>query len=53
MCALQSLAISVMSYVGVLRITLKTEKDFIDEEKLKACIQSAFQMILKAATENS
>ncbi|BAT83384.1 hypothetical protein VIGAN_04052400 [Vigna angularis var. angularis] len=49
----ESLAISVMSYVGVLRITLKTEKDFIDEEKLKACIQSAFQMILKATTANS
>ncbi|KAK7374511.1 hypothetical protein VNO80_07941 [Phaseolus coccineus] len=49
----ESLAISIMSYVGVLRITLKTEKDFIDEEKLKSCIQNAFHMILKAATENS
>ncbi|TKY65200.1 O-acyltransferase WSD1 [Spatholobus suberectus] len=49
----ESLAISIMSYVGVLRVTLKTEKDFIDEQKLKSCMQSAFQMILKAATENS
>ncbi|KAK7340520.1 hypothetical protein VNO77_21226 [Canavalia gladiata] len=47
----ESLAISIMSYVGVLRVTLKTEKDFIDEQKLKSCIQSAFQLILKAATE--
>ncbi|RDY12703.1 O-acyltransferase WSD1 [Mucuna pruriens] len=49
----ESLAISIMSYVGVLRVTLKTEKGFIDEQKLKSCMQSAFQMILKAATENS
>ncbi|KAG5095916.1 hypothetical protein JHK84_051504 [Glycine max] len=49
----ESLAISIMSYVGVLRVTLKTEKDFIDEEKLKSCIQSAFQMILEAATAHS
>ncbi|XP_027351411.1 O-acyltransferase WSD1-like [Abrus precatorius] len=47
----ESLAISIMSYVGVLRVTLKTEKDFIDEKKLKSCMQSAFKMILKAATE--
>ncbi|KAK7394514.1 hypothetical protein VNO78_15043 [Psophocarpus tetragonolobus] len=49
----ESLAISIMSYVGVLRVTLKTEKEFIDEQKLKSCMQSAFQMILKAAMENS
>nr|KYP69303.1 O-acyltransferase WSD1 [Cajanus cajan] len=49
----ESLAISIMSYVGVLRVTLKTEKDFIDEQRLKYCMQSAFQMILKAATGNS
>ncbi|CAJ1828681.1 unnamed protein product [Sphenostylis stenocarpa] len=49
----ESLAISIMSYVRVLRVTLKLEKDFIDEEKLKSCIQNAFQMIHKAATANS
>ncbi|KAL2330001.1 hypothetical protein Fmac_017582 [Flemingia macrophylla] len=48
----ESLAISIMSYLGVLRVTLKTEKDYIDEQKLKSCMQSAFEMILKAATEN-
>lgn len=47
----QSLVISIMSYMGVLRVTLKTEKDFIDEQKLNSCMQSAFETILKAATE--
>jgi len=37
--------------MGVIRVTLKTEKDFIDEQKLMACIQSAFEMILRAAME--
>lgn len=48
---LQSLVISMMSYMGVIRVTLKTEKDFIDEQKLKSCIQGAFETILKATRE--
>ncbi|KAL5143563.1 O-acyltransferase WSD1 [Glycine soja] len=47
----ESLVISVMSYMGVLSVTLKTEKDFIDEHKLKLCMQSAFEIILQAAME--
>ncbi|RDX87691.1 O-acyltransferase WSD1 [Mucuna pruriens] len=47
----ESLVISIMSYMGVLRVTLKTEKDFIDEEKLKSCMQRAFEIILQAAME--
>nr|KYP69302.1 O-acyltransferase WSD1 [Cajanus cajan] len=47
----ESLVISIMSYMGVLRVTLKTEKGFIDEQKLKSCMQSAFQTILQAALE--
>ncbi|KAJ1426788.1 O-acyltransferase, WSD1, N-terminal [Sesbania bispinosa] len=47
----ESLGITVVSYAGVLRVTLKTEKDFIVEQKLKSCMQSAFETILKAATE--
>lgn len=45
----ESLVISIMSYMGVLRVAFKTEKDFIDEQKLKSCIQSAFEIILQAA----
>ncbi|KAG4925803.1 hypothetical protein JHK87_051343 [Glycine soja] len=47
----ESLVISIMSYMGVLRVTLKTEKGFIDEHKLKSCMQSAFDKILQAAME--
>lgn len=35
----------------VIKVTLKTEKDLIDEQKLKSCMQSAFEMILRAAME--
>ncbi|XP_004489154.1 wax ester synthase/diacylglycerol acyltransferase 4-like [Cicer arietinum] len=45
----ESLTISIMSYMGVLRVTLKTEKDFIEEERLKSFIQSAFEIIFKEA----
>ncbi|KAK7267350.1 hypothetical protein RIF29_20019 [Crotalaria pallida] len=47
----ESLVVSIMSYMGVLRVALKTEKDFINENKLKSCMQSAFEMIAKAAAE--
>ncbi|XP_027926793.1 O-acyltransferase WSD1-like [Vigna unguiculata] len=47
----ESLVISIMSYMEVIKVTLKTEKDFIDEQKLKSCMQSAFEMILQAAME--
>ncbi|XP_058739225.1 wax ester synthase/diacylglycerol acyltransferase 5-like [Vicia villosa] len=49
----ESLIISIMSYMGVLRVTLKTEKDFIDEQRLKSCIQSAFEIIFKSAMKFS
>ncbi|KAF7819689.1 O-acyltransferase WSD1-like [Senna tora] len=47
----ESLAISMMSYMGVLRVSLKTEKYFIDEQKLNCCINTAFHTILEAAME--
>ncbi|XP_058739248.1 wax ester synthase/diacylglycerol acyltransferase 4-like [Vicia villosa] len=45
----ESLVISIMSYMGMLRVTLKTERDFIDEQRLKSCMQNAFEMIFKEA----
>lgn len=45
----QSLEITVLSYVGKLRIAIAVEKDFIDLKKLKACIQSSFDTMFKAA----
>ncbi|KAF7819685.1 O-acyltransferase WSD1-like [Senna tora] len=47
----ESLVISIMSYMGVLRVTLKTQRYFIDEHKLKCCIKNAFEIMLKAAME--
>ena len=39
----------VISYMGRLRVALLVEKDFIDADKLKSHIETAFDMILKAA----
>lgn len=48
-----SLQVTIMSYVGKLRICIATEKDFIDPCKFKACINNAFEAILKAAVQTS
>ncbi|XP_061362897.1 wax ester synthase/diacylglycerol acyltransferase 11-like isoform X2 [Gastrolobium bilobum] len=47
----ESINIAVMSYTRVLRVTLKTQKGFIDEQKFKFCMVKAFEDISKAATE--
>jgi hypothetical protein len=36
-----------------LRITLKTQKGFINEHKLKFCMEKAVELIFKAAVEIS
>jgi len=48
---LQNVNVAIMSYVGELRITLKTLKGFIDEQKFKFCIEKAFDEIFKDAME--
>ncbi|KAJ9550108.1 hypothetical protein OSB04_014153 [Centaurea solstitialis] len=45
----QSYRVTVMSYMNHLRITLGTQKGFIDGFKLKRCIEEAYDMIFKAA----
>ncbi|XP_047946192.1 wax ester synthase/diacylglycerol acyltransferase 4-like [Salvia hispanica] len=47
----QSLSVTMISYVGKLRIALTVEKGFIDQNKLKSCIEYAFEIIYKAALE--
>ncbi|KAK8360015.1 hypothetical protein V6Z12_A04G133800 [Gossypium hirsutum] len=47
----ESLTIAMVSYMGKLRVAFKTEKGFIDPEKLKSSIQNAFEMMLKAAQD--
>ncbi|XP_022952996.1 O-acyltransferase WSD1-like [Cucurbita moschata] len=49
----QSLMITVISYMEQLRITLLSEKEFIDEEKLTSCIEKAFENIHEASMELS
>ncbi|KAM7277307.1 hypothetical protein ACFE04_019173 [Oxalis oulophora] len=46
----QSLTIMALSYMDTLRITIAAEKDFIDSQKLKACIEKAFQEICLASS---
>ncbi|KAL1555607.1 wax ester synthase/diacylglycerol acyltransferase 4-like [Salvia divinorum] len=47
----QSLSVTMVSYVGKLRIAVTAEKGFIDQNKLKSCIEYAFEVIYKAALE--
>ncbi|KAL7086907.1 hypothetical protein ACP275_13G031900 [Erythranthe tilingii] len=45
----QSLTITMVSYMGQLRVALGTENDLIDAPKFRQCVQNAFDMIFKAA----
>ncbi|XP_074366144.1 wax ester synthase/diacylglycerol acyltransferase 6-like [Apium graveolens] len=45
----QSLRVSVLSYMSKVRISFAVDKNFIDLEKLKTCVQNAFESISKAA----
>ncbi|KAI8551630.1 hypothetical protein RHMOL_Rhmol06G0200900 [Rhododendron molle] len=49
----ESLAITIMSYIGQLRITIRMEKGFMDPRKFNSCIQKAFDMIFKTAVQNT
>ncbi|XP_058730389.1 wax ester synthase/diacylglycerol acyltransferase 4-like [Vicia villosa] len=49
----EDINIAIMSYMKTLRITLKTLKGFIDEQKLKFCMDKAVEVIFKEATEIS
>ncbi|KAK2651143.1 hypothetical protein Ddye_018632 [Dipteronia dyeriana] len=48
-----SLVTTIMSYNGKLRIAVGAEKGLIDAQKLKSCIENAFQTILKAACDDT
>lgn len=49
---MQSLTITMVSYMGKLTVAVGAQKDYIDSQKYKSCVESAFGMILKAAYEN-
>ncbi|KAI9086828.1 hypothetical protein K1719_031422 [Acacia pycnantha] len=45
----ENVNITIMSYMGSLRLTLRTLKGFIDEHRFKCCLQNAFELVHKAA----
>ncbi|XP_030928792.1 O-acyltransferase WSD1-like isoform X2 [Quercus lobata] len=47
----QNLVISIVSYMGSLRVSAVIEKGFLDPQKFKSCVENAFEIILKAADE--
>ncbi|KAF5948309.1 hypothetical protein HYC85_014266 [Camellia sinensis] len=49
----QSLTITMVSYMGNLRVAVGTEKGYIDSKKYKSCIQNAFHMMFKAAVKSA
>ncbi|GFP86401.1 o-acyltransferase wsd1 [Phtheirospermum japonicum] len=49
----QSLSVTMISYVGKLRIAMTMEKGFMDPNKFKSCIEHAFDIISKAALQDT
>ncbi|XP_078432063.1 wax ester synthase/diacylglycerol acyltransferase 4-like [Wolffia australiana] len=47
----QSLTITMLSYMGKLRVTFGTEKDFINEQRLVSCMEKAFDMMYQEARD--
>ncbi|KAK4569000.1 hypothetical protein RGQ29_004415 [Quercus rubra] len=47
----QNLNITIVSYMGNLRISAVMEKGFLDPQRFKSCVENAFEIILKAADD--
>ncbi|MED6172970.1 hypothetical protein PIB30_054923 [Stylosanthes scabra] len=47
----ENVNITIMSYVNTLRITMRTMKGFVDEQKFKSCMEKSFEVISKSAME--
>nr|POE50296.1 o-acyltransferase wsd1 [Quercus suber] len=47
----QNLIITIVSYMGNLRISAVMEKGFLDPQRFKSCVENAFEIILKAAND--
>ncbi|KAK1568167.1 hypothetical protein Q3G72_021348 [Acer saccharum] len=45
-----SLVVTVVSYMEKLRVAIGVEDGFIDSQKLKSCMENAYDMMLKATT---
>ncbi|KAE9444901.1 hypothetical protein C3L33_23201, partial [Rhododendron williamsianum] len=44
-----SLGITMISYAGKLRVTIRMEKGFMDSQTFSSCIENAFDMVFKDA----
>ncbi|KAL2496858.1 O-acyltransferase (WSD1-like) family protein [Forsythia ovata] len=49
----QNLTITMVSYMGQLRVAVGTENGLIDSHKYKSCVENAFDLMFKAATSAS
>ncbi|KAF3444102.1 hypothetical protein FNV43_RR13792 [Rhamnella rubrinervis] len=49
----QGLDVSVVSYMGELRVSFGVKKGHVDPNKLKSCMENAFELILEAANKKS
>ncbi|XP_020233929.1 O-acyltransferase WSD1 [Cajanus cajan] len=49
----ESLTITIMSYMGKIRIAFGVEKDFIDKQLFKSCLENSIEMITEAARKIS
>ncbi|KAL6269407.1 hypothetical protein ACE6H2_026318 [Prunus campanulata] len=45
----EGLDVTIVSYMGKVRVAFKMEKGLIDPQKFKSCMENAFEMILKAS----
>ena len=50
---LQNLTITMVSYMGNLRISAVMEKGFLDPQRFKSCVENAFEIILKRSEEHT
>ncbi|XP_038681494.1 O-acyltransferase WSD1-like [Tripterygium wilfordii] len=48
----EDVVFGIVSYMGILRVSMGVGKEFIDAEKFKTHIENAFEMIFKAACGN-
>jgi len=49
---LQSITVTITSYMGHLRVGFGVEEGFIDEYQLKSCFETSLQKILEAGKYN-
>lgn len=50
-CQLQSLMVAIYSYMGMVRVAIGAERDFINSELLVACINKSFETTLEAVQQ--